>query len=303
MNSSIKNNDINLVLCNFCDYLEQLGYAAHTINSYNKDLKEYIRFILEKNEVFSKADHMTVREYLDTLKKRDLTNSTLSRHLSSIKKFYKYLLRNEMSDKTSIIDMASPKREQKIVNFLSQSQVDKVLEIDDKGDFTIFRDKIMFLFMYAMGIRVSELISITTKMINKNSEVIRIHGKGGKTREIPILKIVFSDWDVYTARREKIMNDNNKSHDGLFINRFGAKISDRAVRDSMKRLILNSNLSIDFSPHTIRHTFATHLLDNDAELRGIQELLGHESISTTQRYTHVSNNRLFDVYKKCHPHS
>ncbi len=299
----IKNSEVNVILNKFCDYLENLGYAAHTINSYNKDLREYIAFINNKDYIFMNADQSTVREYLDTLKKRSLTNSTLSRHLSSIKKFYKYLLRNEMSDKDAVINMSSPKREEKIVGFLTLSEVDKVLNIDDKGDFTLFRDKIMFLFMYAMGLRVSELVSITTKMINKDSEVVRITGKGGKMREIPLLKIIFTDWDMYMLKREKIMSENLNSHNSLFINRFGNKMSDRGVRDSMKRLIQNSNLNIDFSPHTVRHTFATHLLSNDAEIRGIQELLGHESISTTQRYTHVTNNRLFDVYNKCHPHS
>jgi len=297
-------DNIDTILYMFGEHLEQLGYAIHTISSYTKDLKDYINFVRKNNDDFSSADQSTVRSYLELLKSRELKNITLSRHLSSIKKFYKYLIRNEISDKTAIIDMSNPKSEEYLARFLTLSEVDQVLDIETKeGEFTIFRDKIMFLFIYVIGLRVSELVSITTKMINKSSKVIRITGKGSKVREVPLLSVVFDNWDEYMLKREIIMRDNGTNHTSIFINRFGSPISDRAVRDSMKRLILNSKLGTDFSPHTIRHTFATHLLANDAEIRAIQELLGHSSISTTQRYTHVTNKRLFEVYNKCHPHS
>lgn len=305
MESSIvaKEGFNEFVLDEFSDYLQNLGYAVHTINSYNKDLKEYIKFIEGKGITFSNADHYTVREYLSVLKNRSLTNTTLSRHLSSIKKLYKYLIRNNMSNKTRIVDMSSPKREEHVAKFLSLSEVDSILKIDDNGDFTVFRDKIMLLFMYTIGLRVSELASLSLKMIHKNSTMLRICGKGSKTREVPLLPVIFTDWDLYIEKRNRIMKEYGEEHSYLFINRFGKVITDRSIRISMKRLISKSNLNIDFSPHTLRHTFATHLLDNDAEIRGVQELLGHESISTTQRYTHVSNMRLFEVYRKYHPHA
>ena len=297
-------NNVDMILHMFGEHLEQLGYAIHTISSYTKDLKDYIDFVNKNNGDFNSADQSTVRSYLELLKSRNLKNITLSRHLSSIKKFYKYLIRNEISDKTAIIEMSNPKSEEYLARFLTLSEVDQILNIETKeNDFTVFRDKIMFLFIYAIGLRVSELVSITTSMINKSSKVIRITGKGSKVREIPLLSIIFDNWDEYMIKREIIMKEHNQSHKSIFINRFGSAISDRAVRDSMKRLILNSNLGTDFSPHTVRHTFATHLLSNDAEIRAIQELLGHSSIATTQKYTHVTNKRLFEVYNKCHPHS
>lgn len=303
-NDYVFNDDkINILLEEFSDNLKTLNYAAHTINSYNKDLKDYLNFIEIKNISLENADHYTVRDYLTFLKSKSLTGSTMSRHLSSIKKFYKYLIRNGYSDKTRIVNMKSPKKEEHIAKFLSIEDIDKILSIDDDGDFTLIRDKMMVLFMYTIGLRVSELASLRLSMIKKGSETLRIIGKGSKIRDIPILPIVYENWDIYIEKRRIIQKEYSQNNDYLFINRFGKPISDRSIRTSMKRLMRNANISIDFSPHTIRHTFATHLLNNDAEIRGVQELLGHETIATTQRYTHVTNSRLFEVYNKFHPHS
>ena len=298
-----KDEKVYVLLDEFSDYLQTLNFAAHTINSYNKDLKEYFNFLESKNILLDNADHYSVREYLTFLKSKSLTNSTMSRHLSSINKFYKYLIRNGLSDKTRIVDMKSPKREEHIAKFLSLEDIDRILAIDDDGDFTLLRDKMMALFMYAIGLRVSELASLRLSMIKKGDETLRICGKGSKVRDIPVLPIVYENWDIYMEKRRMIQKEYSQNNDYLFINRFGKPISDRSIRTSMKRLIRNANISIDFSPHTLRHTFATHLLNNDAEIRGVQELLGHETIATTQRYTHVTNSRLFEVYNKFHPHS
>ncbi|MEI0580739.1 tyrosine-type recombinase/integrase [Brachyspira pilosicoli] len=299
----INMNELEDILDKFGDYLQTLNYAAHTINSYTKDLKEYIKFLEDNNIDFNDANHYTIRDYFASLKNKKLKNATTSRHLSSIKKFYNYLIRNGRSDKTRIINMKSPKREEHIAKFLSLNDIDKILEIDDDNDFTIIRDKMMAIFMYAIGLRASELISIKLNMMHKGSTTLRILGKGSKVREIPLIPIIYDNWDLYMQKRAIIQREYGANNNYLFVNRFGKPISDRSVRNSMKRLMRMANISIDFSPHTLRHTFATHLLNNDAEIRGVQELLGHESISTTQRYTHVTNDRLFEVYKKAHPHS
>lgn len=295
--------DVYNYIDSFFNNLKMLGFAENTILSYSKDLREFIEFVEEKNINFDEVDHFVVRDYLKFLKDKQLLNSSITRHLSAIRKFYKYLIKNELSDKNKIVEMSSPKVGYKLARFLSEEEVNTILDIDDNGDFTLFRDKLMVLFMYTIGLRVSELESLSTKIINKDKKVVRILGKGGKTREIPLLSVIFENWDLYMLKRERIMNENNKTHDYIFINRFGDPIQDRSIRVSMKRLILNSGMNIDFSPHSLRHTFATHLLENDAEIRGVQELLGHSSISTTQHYTHVTNSKLFDVYNKCHPHS
>ncbi len=299
-NYNVFNDKVYILLEEFSDYLQTLNFAAHTINSYNKDLKEYLDFLSNNNIFLEEADHYSVREYLTFLKEKSLTNSTMSRHLSSIKK---YLIRNGYSDKTRIADMKSPKREEHIAKFLSINDIDNILSIDDEGDFTLIRDKMMALFIYAIGLRVSELASLKLSMIKKGSETLRICGKGEKFRYIPILPIVYENWDIYIEKRRSIQKEYSQNNDYLFINKFGKPISDRSIRTSMKRLIRNSNILTDFSPHTLRHTFATHLLNNNAEIRGVQELLGHETISTTQKYTHVTNSRLFEVYNKFHPHS
>lgn len=299
----IEVNELENLLEEFADYLQTLNYAVHTINSYTKDLKEYIKFLEDNDIDFNDATHYTIRDYFASLKNKKLKNATTSRHLSSIKKFYKYLIRNGYSDKTRIINMKSPKREEHIAKFLSLNDIDKILEIDDDNDFTIIRDKMMAIFMYAIGLRASELISIKLNMMHKGSTTLRILGKGSKVREIPLIPMIYDNWDLYMQKRAIIQREYGSDNNYLFVNRFGQPISDRSVRNSMKRLMRMANISIDFSPHTLRHTFATHLLNNDAEIRGVQELLGHESISTTQRYTHVTNDRLFEVYNKAHPHS
>ena len=299
----INMNELEDILDKFGDYLQTLNYAAHTINSYTKDLKEYIKFLEDNNIDFNDATHYTIRDYFAALKNRKLKNATTSRHLSSIKKFYKYLIRNGYSDKTRIINMKSPKREEHIAKFLSLNDIDKILAIEDENDFTIIRDKMMAIFMYAIGLRASELISIKLNMMHKGSTTLRILGKGSKVREIPLIPIIYDNWDLYMQKRAIIQREYGANNNYLFVNRFGKPISDRSVRNSMKRLMRMANISVDFSPHTLRHTFATHLLNNDAEIRGVQELLGHESISTTQRYTHVTNDRLFEVYNRAHPHS
>ncbi len=307
MNCSVekinKNEEFNLILNEFSDYLHTLNFAAHTINSYNKDIREYIKFINSKNIYILEADHYDVREYLKYLKNKKLTNATMSRHLSSIKKLYKYLVRNNYSEKNKIINMKTPKREEHIAKFLSVNDIDKIIAIEDNGDFTLIRDKMMALFMYSIGLRVSELASLKLGMIEKNYKTLRICGKGSKYRDIPLLPIIYDNWDIYIQKRAMIQKEYSQQNDYLFINRFGKAISDRSIRTSMKRLMREANINIDFSPHTLRHTFATHLLNNDAEIRGVQELLGHETIATTQRYTHVTNSRLFEVYNKFHPRS
>lgn len=291
------------LLDEFSDYLQTLNYAAFTINSYNKDLREFITFLKKRNILFEEANHYTVRDYLGFLQRKRLTRATMSRHLSSIRKFYKYLIRNGYSDKAKIITMRNPKREEHLTRFLTLSDIEEVLNIRDGDKFTLIRDKMMALFMYTIGLRVSELASIKLSMIKKGDKYLRILGKGSKFRDIPLLPIIYDNWDKYMRARAAIEKENNINCDNLFVNRFGNPISDRSIRVSMKRLMRNSHLARDFSPHTLRHTFATHLLNNDAEIKGVQELLGHESISTTQRYTHITNSRMFEVYNKFHPHS
>ena len=291
------------LLDEFSDYLQTLNYAAFTINSYNKDLREYIRFLQKKNIYFEDANHYTVRDYLGVLQRKRLTRATMSRHLSSIRKFYKFLLRNGYSDKAKIVVMRSPKKEEHLARFLTLSDIEDVLNIRDGDKFTLIRDKMMALFMYTIGLRVSELASIKLSMIKKGDKYLRILGKGSKFRDIPLLPIIYDNWDKYMRAREVIEKENDIDSDNLFVNRFGKPISDRSIRVSMKRLMRNSHLAMDFSPHTLRHTFATHLLNNDAEIKGVQELLGHKSISTTQRYAHITNSRMFEVYNKFHPHS
>ena len=211
MNSNAEKMDydyIYFLLDDFSDYLQTLNYAAFTINSYNKDLREYIKFLEKRNIAFEEADHYSVRDYLSFLQNKKLTNTTMSRHLSSIKKFYKYMLRNGYSDKTKIVNMRSPKKEEHVAKFLSIKDMNRVLTIRDNENFTLVRDKMMALFMYTIGLRVSELASIKLNMIRKGAKKLRIRGKGSKARDIPLLPIIYDNWVRYMSIRESILKEN-----------------------------------------------------------------------------------------------
>ncbi|MBI4978951.1 MAG: tyrosine recombinase XerC [Spirochaetes bacterium] len=286
----------------FTDYLVSRQKSDNTVQAYMKDVRGFFGYIGRIGKDIRAVTPYTIRAYLGILKSKGLTNRTLARHLSAIKKLYFFMIREKLFNDNGIMGMRSPKAEKRVVNFLLPEEITRFIMATPGEKFLSLRNRYIMLLFYVSGLRVSELCSLTVDDI-AGQDYIRIRGKGGKIREIPLLSTFTETLPVYIAKRVRYLSLAGRVCDALFINKNGTPLSPRGVRFIIKTLIRKLNPGHDFSPHTLRHTFATHLLNNGADIRAVQELLGHSSLSTTQQYTHVTNRRLFEVYKRCHPHA
>jgi len=243
---------------------------------------------------FKKVDYSLVRKYLVFLYEKKYKNTTICRHISSLRSFYKYLLGNKLINENPMELISLPKKEQRLPNFLYYNDLEKLLETPDQATSIGLRDKLIFEILYSTGVRVSELVNIKVKDIDFENKSIRIFGKGKKERIVlfgdQALKII----NIYLDQR-------GFSSEYLILNNRGNKITTRGVDLIIHKNSLKSGLKNKITPHTMRHTFATHMLNDGANLLTVQELLGHENLKTTQVYTHVSNERLRNVYLNAHP--
>jgi len=285
--------DIN----NFYDYLIGKNYSFNTINSYKKDLEQFISFC--KNKKIKDVDYEFIRTYLKFLYDKNYSSKSISRHISTLKSFFKYLMLTEVIKTNPMVLISSPKVDKTLPNYLNYNDLETLLSIPDKNDVLGLRNALILELLYSCGIRVSELVNIKLSDIDFNNNRILIHGKGNKERYV-IYGDICSNLlnDYINNSRSKLIKEPN---DYLLLNKFGNKITDRAIRMIIEDVIKKSCLKLKVSPHTFRHTFATHLLNEGADLKIVQELLGHENISTTGIYTHVSNERLRRVYLDAHP--
>jgi len=298
----------------FINYLkDQKGYSPHTIKNYHIDLKQFSEFLGSRNKSSWKRetgleieaiDATAIRAYLGSLYGR-LTRTTIARKLSTVRSFLLFLERSGLIQSNPAADIATPKLEKYIPVYLPVDDVFRLLERPDREKPLGLRDLAILEVLYSCGIRVSELEALNTSGIDFEEHLVRVIGKGNKERIVPIgrtaLKAVRNYLDAVEYLRKKV---GDVSKDGpLFINSRGGRLSARSIGRIIKRYAIESGLTSEISPHSMRHTFATHLLDGGADLRSVQELLGHASLSTTQKYTHVSLDRLMEVYDKAHPRS
>ena len=298
----------------FNSYLkDQKGYSPHTIRSYHVDLKQFCDFLGSTNKTSRKGktgletdaiDAAAIRSYLGSLYGR-LTRTTIARKLSAVRSFLLFLEKKGLIESNPAADIATAKLEKYIPVYLPVDDVFRLLEKPDQKKPFGLRDLAILEVLYSCGIRVSELEALNISGIDFEEHLVRVVGKGNKERIVPIgrtaLKAVRNYLDAIQYLRKKKGND---SKDGpLFINYRGDRLSARSIGRIIKRYAIESGLTSEISPHSMRHTFATHLLDGGADLRSVQELLGHSSLSTTQKYTHVSLDRLMEIYDKAHPRS
>ena len=298
----------------FLKYLnEQKGYSRHTIRNYHSDLRQFAEFIAskkslsegEKNSLeLEDIDHLVIREYLGSLYKR-LSRATIARKLSAIRSFFHYLEKRILNKGNPAADIATPKLKKYIPTYLSVDEIFRLLERPEREKPIGLRDLAIIEVLYSCGLRVSELEALDISGIDFENSLVKVSGKGNKERIVPIghkaLRAVEAYLEAASSLRRKKVPDHQ---DGpLFINFRGDRLSTRSIGKIIKRYARESGLTSDISPHSIRHTFATHLLDGGADLRSVQELLGHASLSSTQKYTHVSLDRLMEVYDKAHPRS
>lgn len=280
----------------FLDYLEfEKKFSLYTVDNYDKDITEFKEYLVMNNiNSFKKVDYSLVRKYLVFLYEKKYKNTTICRHISSLRSFYKYLLGNKLINENPMELISLPKKEQRLPNFLYYNDLEKLLETPDQSTSIGLRDKLIFEILYSTGVRVSELVNIKVKDIDFENKSIRIFGKGKKERIVlfgdQALKLI----SVYLDQR-------GFTNEYLILNNRGNKITTRGVDLIIHKNSLKSGIKNKITPHTMRHTFATHMLNDGANLLTVQELLGHENLKTTQVYTHVSNERLRNVYLNAHP--
>ena len=280
----------------FYKYLEDKGYSLNTINSYKKDLNQFVLFT--KDIDINKIDYNFIRNYLQFLYNQKYSSKTVSRHISSLKSFFKYLVKMGKIKENPCVLISSPKLEKKLPNYLNYNDLEVLFSIPDKNDVLGLRNLLILELLYSCGVRVSELVNIKLKDIDFNNKRILILGKGNKERYVLYGHICSDLLNEYLTKSYSKLNKNSEY---LLLNKFGNKITDRAIRMIIDDIVKKSSLKLNISPHTLRHTFATHLLNEGADLKVVQELLGHENISTTGIYMHVSNEHLRKVYLDAHP--
>jgi integrase/recombinase XerD len=285
----------------FLDYLKvEKGLSANTISSYRRDLKKYFRYLKNKGiNDLNKVNHQIMGDFLFSLRKEN-SPSSISRILSTIKNFYRFLLREKIISTNFVELIESPKIEKKIPSFLDFEEVERLLKAPNLKKTRGIRDRAILEVMYATGMRVSEISSLNLSDVNLEVGFIRCKGKGAKERIIPLGKVAQRFLQKYFCEaRNKLLGKKTSPY--LFLAQGGKNLSRQSIWKMIKRMVKKAKIKKEVSPHTLRHSFATHLLERGADLRSVQEMLGHASITTTQVYTHINRVRLKEIHRKFHP--
>lgn len=302
----------------FLAYLKLNRHVSpHTVRAYRSDVEQYLAFVAsetgKKMSQLQPADlgMQSVRLHIGELNVADKARTTVARKLSALKTFVKYLMREDVMSHDPTQLAVAPKRDQTIPVFLDEPEITRLIETPDTGDPLGRRDRAILELFYASGLRLSELVAIDLENINMSDRMIRVMGKGRKERIVPFNQSAASAVKAWMKDRANILGSrepgagSRKRHttqsDPLFINYRGTRLTGRSVDRLLRKYVARCSTRMGVSPHALRHTFATHLLQRGADLRAIQELLGHSELSTTQRYTHVNAAQLIDVYRKAHP--
>jgi len=280
----------------FLTYLEiERNVSGHTLLNYRIDLKQMRDFLSGKD--MQRIDRLDIRKYLAHLKGKNLQKRSVARKLSTLRSFFKFLIRDGYLKSNPLAGISSPKREKRLPIFLDVDKVARLLETPDPKHFLGLRDRAILETLYSTGMRVSELAGLSLNRVDFIAGTVKVYGKGKKERLLPIgdraLRVIRDYLDKQTTPK--------KDTRALFLGRNNNRLTDEGVRKLVSKYIQKASLKEKISPHTLRHSFATHLLDKGADLRSVQELLGHASLSTTQIYTHITTERLKSVYNKAHP--
>jgi integrase/recombinase XerC len=305
----------------FLDYLKlEKHFSDYTVKSYGADLIQFGQFLAGEigsghaatpgtsrsngslDEKQLGVEPLTIREFLAYLYAQNYTKSTTARKLATLRSFYKFLIRRGMLSVNPLSTIRTPKQEKRLPKCLDLEQVQKLLDAPGDADLLSARDKAMLEVLYSSGIRVSELVELESSDLDLTEGVLRVKGKGRKDRLTPIGSQAIKAVQRYFDLRAIDSRCQNSTHSArVFLNKHGQPLSTRSVRRKLDKYLVQAGLDPGISPHTLRHSFATHLLNNGADLRSVQELLGHQSLSTTQIYTHLTTGRMKEVYNQAHP--
>ena len=280
----------------FTNYLNiEKNYSPYTVINYKIDLKEFETFLnLAGQKDIKEIDYFVLRKFLATLSEKNLNKRSVSRKISTLKSFFKFMIREGEIKNNPAASLIYPRLDKNLPGFLTESEVLKIINLPKTEGMFGLRDKAIFEVLYSTGARVSELVSLKINDVDLISGIAKVMGKGRKERLLPLGEPAIVAVKKYLDMR----GDNCQS---LFVNKHTKGLTDRGIRVIVERYIKQSASSLKVSPHTFRHSFATHLLNRGADLRSVQELLGHSSISTTQIYTHLTIDGLKKVYEKAHP--
>ena len=295
------NNDLANNIQKFINYLDnEKRYPNTTIKSYSKDLDNYYAFIMLKKINYKTITKEEIRSYLKYLDELKYSKSTVSRILSTLRHFYSYLITINIIKVNQFKLIRNPKKEKKLPNFLQSDELDKIFDSINLDTALGIRNRLIIELLYATGLRVSEITNLKLNDIDISNQEIKVYGKGGKERIVFFGEYAKKYLKLYLDNaRNELLNGNNSNY--LLINHNGGKLTSRGVELIIDKVQNEAALKHNISPHVLRHTFATDMLNNGADLKSVQELLGHSSLSTTQIYTHITNERLRSVYLKSFP--
>ena len=285
-------------------FIEQLTYekmySKLTISGYLKDLDLFLEFLNENNiKKYSEITYNDIRLFINYLYEEKYSNKTISRYISALRSFFKYLKSQGVIDNNPMILISNPKLDKKLPKYLNFNDVEKLLNAYDNNSCIGIRNSLILEMLYSTGIRVGEIINIKLIDVSIIDKTIKISGKGNKERIVYFGDKCLILIKLYLKNSYNILNINNEEY--LFLSKTGKKISDREIRKIVDDAAEISNIEMKISPHVLRHTFATHMLNEGADLRSVQELLGHENLSTTQIYTHLTNEKIRNIYLNAHP--
>lgn len=286
----------------FIQYLAtEKNCSVHTVRAYEKDLRQFAAFLGAQGDITA-TDHRTIRSFLSSLHERGLQKSSIARTLAGVRAFYRWLGKLGLVKHNPALLLASPKLPKKLPRVPTVEELNGMLE-SDLGENAAFpaRDRVIFELLYGCGIRNSELVGLDMDQVEFASDQIRVFGKGKKVRLVPLGEASRSAIDEYRPLRHSLIQARKKVHDKLLVNLRGGPLTSRSVGRIVKRIAIGHGLPSEIHPHTLRHAFGTHMLEEGADLRAIQEMLGHARLSTTQRYTQLSLKRVLEVYDQTHP--
>jgi len=284
----------------FLRSLRERNASLHTIKAYTGDLDNFSAYIGPRN--WKNIDHLTIRGFLSHLYAKGLSKTSVARSLAAVRSLYRWLAQEGVVEQNPAALVSTPKLPKKLPRVPTIEEVNSLLD-SSMPEAAAFpeRDRLMFELLYGCGIRNSELVGINLDDIRLSSEAILIRGKGKKERYVPFGDSVYAALREYLPARQKIFAERKKNNAALLINQRGGRLTTRSVGRIIKKIAVAQGLSPDVHPHTLRHAFGTHLLEEGADLRAIQEMLGHERLSTTQRYTQLSMKHVLEVYDQTHP--
>jgi len=288
------------LITKFKTYLiAEQNVSNNTVISYTTDLFEFFNYIFYELKIknVQNVNRSVVRSYVTKLQNLGYKKSSISRKINSLRTFFKFLVRKKILQTNPLIYLSSIKKEKSLPNFLTKEEIEKLFSLIEPTDFISARDRAILELLYSSGLRISELAQLTEDDIDLYEGLVTVQGKGGKQRSVPVGSVAISCIKEYLKYKYELGIRKKE----LFLNKFGNRLSVRGIRKIVAKWVKKAAIHKKVSPHTFRHTFATHLLDAGCDLRSIQEMLGHKSLSTTNVYTHLTLERLRNVYEKVHP--